>query len=311
MTGKISTEVDILSIGELLVDLISSDFGDDFSKVQDFKRVFGGSPANLAMNMARLGNRVELAATVGEDPLGTYLIREVEQLGVSTQRIRQCAEPTTAILVTRSTATADFIPYRGADQQILPSQLPGGEESWPKIFHTTCFALSKDPARTTILKGAERVAEAGGQLSLDANYARKIWPNRAEALEVVEQYCRLNALIKVSDVDYLRMFHHRMESPQAAAEYFLNSGAKVVCVTEGAKGLWVADQNGGVYVPGRKVAVKDTTGAGDAFWSGFLTAWLDGKGLEACGKAGRAMAELKVGHFGPLPAKVNRDLIYE
>ena len=311
MTGKISSEVDILSVGELLVDLISSDFADDFSKVQDFKRVFGGSPANLAMNMARLGNRVELAATVGEDPLGTYVIREVEKLGVSTQRIRQCPEPTTAILVTRSTATADFIPYRGADQQILSEQLAGTDGTWPKILHTTCFALSENPARTTILKMAEKVAGAGGQLSIDANYSGKIWPNRAEALAVVEQYCRLNALIKVSDVDYLRLFHHRMEDPQAAAEYFLNCGAKAVCVTEGAKGLWVANQQGGVYVPGRKVEVKDTTGAGDAFWSGFLTAWLDGKGLEACGKAGRAMAELKIGHFGPLPAKVNRELIYE
>ncbi|MEM1217512.1 MAG: PfkB family carbohydrate kinase [Bacteroidota bacterium] len=311
MTGKITTEVDILSVGELLVDLIGRDFADDFSMVKDFKRVFGGSPANLAMNMARLGNRVELAATVGGDPLGAYLIHEVKKLGVSTHRIRQCTDPTTAILVTRSTATADFIPYRGADKQILTEQLPAADGTPPRIFHTTCFALSKDPARTVILKAAERIAKAGGQLSIDANYSGKIWPDRAEALAVVEQYCRLNALIKVSDVDYLRLLHHRMESPQTAAEYFLHCGARAVCVTEGAKGLWVANQTNGVYIAGRRVEVKDTTGAGDAFWSGFLTAWLDNKGLEACGMAGRAMAELKIGHFGPLPEKVNRDLIYE
>lgn len=302
---------DILSIGELLVDLISVDFADDFSQVQEFRRVFGGSPANLAMNMARLGNRVELAATVGEDPLGTYLMQEVQKLGVSTERIRQCPEPSTAILVTRSKATADFIPYRGADLHILEEQLPQLGEPMPRIYHTTCFALSRQPARQSILTGAQRVAEAGGQLSLDANYSGKIWPDRQEALDVVEQYCRLNALIKVSDVDYLRLFHHRMGDAQSAAQYFLNAGAKAVCITEGAKGLWVADQQGGVEIPGRKVDVKDTTGAGDAFWSGFLTAWLDGKGLEECGKAGRSMAELKVGHFGPLPPQVNRELIYQ
>ena len=97
----------------------------------------------------------------------------------------------------------------------------------------------------------------------------------------------------------------------AAAEHFLQLGAKNVCVTLGGDGCFVADTEGGHFLPARKVEVKDTTGAGDAFWSGFLTACLDGHAILDAAKAARSMAELKLGHFGPLPATISKSLIYK
>ncbi|NJN34428.1 MAG: hypothetical protein HC817_09435 [Saprospiraceae bacterium] len=63
-------------------------------------------------------------------------------------------------------------------------------------------------------------------------------------------------------------------------------------------------------MPTRPVDVKDTTGAGDAFWSGYLTARLDGHGIKKAALAGRKMAETKLGIFGQLPQVIDKELIY-
>lgn len=66
---------DILAAGELLIDFISSDFADKLEDVKIFERFQGGSPANLCLNMARLGNSVKLIASVGRDDMGDYLYK--------------------------------------------------------------------------------------------------------------------------------------------------------------------------------------------------------------------------------------------
>jgi fructokinase len=121
----------------------------------------------------------------------------------------------------------------------------------------------------------------------------------------------MRAIVKVSDVDWKRLFNQTLIDPSVAATHFLDTGAHAVCVTLGDKGCLVASKNVSHFLPARLVEVKDTTGAGDAFWAGFLTAWLDGYNLLNCALAGRRMAELKLGHFGLLPLRVERELIFD
>ncbi len=302
--------IDIVSVGELLIDMISIDFAEKIDEVDSFKRIVGGSPANLAMNMKRLGNNVRLVSTVGRDDMGNFLMEYVRKLDLDTSLMRQTNVPTTLILVSRSKNVSNFEAYRGADTRISMSQLNDEVLSQTAIFHTTCFALSKKPAQTNILRGAKRAVELGCQLSIDANYAQKIWHNRAEAQRIVAEYCSYGAYVKVSEVDWERLYGAKLTDYEAAAEHFLNLGAKNVCVTLGGDGCYVADTGGGGFLAARKVEVKDTTGAGDAFWSGFLTARLDGHSVLNAAKAARRMAELKLGHFGPLPSTVSKELVY-
>lgn len=308
MTTK---SIDIISVGELLIDMISIDFAEKMDEVETFKRIVGGSPANLAMNMKRLGSNVRLISTVGHDDMGNFLMNYVKNLGLDTSLMRQTNVPTTLILVSRSQNVSNFEAYRGADARISMAQLNDKVLAQTAIFHTTCFALSKKPAQTNILRGAKRAVELGCQLSIDANYAPKIWENRVEAQRIVAEYCSQGAYVKVSEVDWERLYESKLEDPAAAAEHFLNLGAKNVCVTLGGDGCFVADTEGGHFLAARKVEVKDTTGAGDAFWSGFLTARLDGLPILDAAKAARRMAELKLGHFGPLPASVSKSVVYE
>ena len=302
--------VDILSCGELLIDFITAEFVQTLDEATLFKRTPGGSPANLCMNMARLGNNTMLAASVGNDDMGGILRNYVARLGVDVSYVVQVDEPTTLILVTRSAAVSNFQPYRGADAMLSIRQFPFSRFDDIAVLHTTCFALSKNPAQHVIMEAAEKAKRAGCQLSLDANYAEKIWPERREAQRLVSELCRLGALVKVSDVDWGRLYEDESPKPDTVIDHFLKMGASEVCFTLGAEGCWVADNTQRHFLPARAVEVKDTTGAGDAFWSGYLTARLDGKKLLECAMAGRRMAEIKLVHFGPLPDRVDRGLIY-
>ncbi len=302
--------IDILSAGELLVDFITAEFVQSLDEATLFKRVPGGSPANLCMNMARLGNQTMLIASVGNDDMGTVLRNFVARLGVDVSNVIQVEEPTTLVLVTRSAAVSNFQAYRGADAMLSIRQFPFSRFEEISILHTTCFALSKQPAQHVLLQAAEKAKRAGCQISLDANYAEKIWPDRREAQRVIAELCRLGTLVKVSDVDWGRLYEDNSPAPEAVIDHFLKMGAREVCFTLGADGCWVANNEERHYLPARPVDVKDTTGAGDAFWSGYLTARLDGKPLLDCAIAGRRMAELKLAHFGPLPDKVEREIVF-
>ncbi len=304
-------QFDILSVGELLIDMMSTDFADSLAEISNFQRLPGGSPANMCMNMARLGNKAKLVATVGKDDMGQFLLDFVKTLPIDCTDIQQVTNPTTLILVTRSKTVANFEAYRGADCQILSKQLNSKILKKVSIYHTTCFALSQKPAQNTILKAAHKAAKLGCTLSIDANYAQKIWPNRANAQKVVAEYCSLGAIIKMSEVDWERLYETPLTTPQESIRFLLDLGAKEVCLTLGGDGCWVANQKETHFIPARKVPVKDTTGAGDAFWSGYLTAYLDGHSLEERGKAGRKMAELKINQVGTLPDVVDRSSIYE
>lgn len=307
---NIAPVFDIIAFGELLIDLISTDYADDLSQAEHYKRLPGGSPANLAANMRRLGKQAALVSAVGQDAAGDYLLGYVQKLGLDTSRLRQVDAPTSLILVTKSKAVSGFAAYRGADAQIVldPTDLDWASQA--RMVHTTAFALSQEPAQTHILQAVKQAVATGAKASIDANYAPEIWPKRAEAQAVIGDYLALGALAKFSEVDYERLFQEKVTDPAQAAQRIRDLGAHLVCLTLGEQGVYVLSDQGGFHLEARKVEVKDTTGAGDAFWSGFLSAYLDQKSPLDCARAGRAVAEMKLGIFGPLPQQIDLTEIY-
>ncbi len=301
-------EFDIIVAGEYLIDLISEEFTEDLSAAETYRRRPGGSPANMGMNMARLGHSVALVASIGADPTGKYLLDYIDQYQVDTSGLVRVPVPTTLVFVTRSQEVSDFMLYRSADYQISDEQFWTVNPSSALIFHTTCFGLSMEPARSAILAAAAKAQASQRQLSIDLNYASKVWPNLEEAKLIIKAYVSRGALVKVSSVDWGRLYDTNAEdNPNAVLDHFLEMGANEVCLTLGGDGCWVANAEERHFLPTRPVEVKDTTGAGDAFWSGYLSAWIAGNTLLDRAKAGRRMAELKLVHFGPLGKNVDRD----
>ena len=302
----------LVSVGELLADFISHHVSISLIDAQDFRRYQGGSPANMATNMARLGNKAALVACVGSDNIGKYLSRQISESGVDIQFITtDPLEPTSVVLVSRTSGTPDFVAYRHADCLIRPEQLSNSLLTQAQLFHTTCFALSRQPAQDTILDAARRAQAAGCQVTIDANYAPSIWPDRQQAWRVLTDYFAAGALVKVSEDDAERLYGSP-QTPERVLSDFHQMGASVICLTLGSNGSLVSYDNGAkqARIPGRKIDVVDVTGAGDAYWAGFLTAHLDGYAPGNCAHAGAAMAKMKLTRQGPLPDKVDRKLLY-
>ncbi len=301
----------LVAAGELLVDLIGMDFTEDLYSAESFRRVQGGSPANLSANMARLGHSTALVSCVGQDNPGRYLIEQVAKTGVDTGFITVDAEhPTSMVLVSRTKGTPDFVAYREADTQLFAHHFPDILLGQASVFHTTCFALSRDPARSGILDAARRARALGVVLSLDANYAPSLWPDRVEAQRVIAEYVK-GGLLKLSDDDAERLFGREVEADEVFS-LFHGQGIQLICYTLGGDGSMISWEGGArrELYPVEPVEVKDATGAGDAYWAGFLTAFLDGHDPEVCAKAGARMAARKISSTTPLPAQLSSEFLY-
>ena len=309
---KNSRKYDVIAAGEFLADLIGQDFAPDLLTTDAFRRVQGGSPANLAANLARLGHSSALVACVGADNMGRYLLQEVSNVGVNTDYVAiDSKQSTSLVLVSRTQGTPDFIAYRVADYQLLSSHFPNSLLHEAAIFHTTCFGLSREPARSSLLDAARRARQAGVVLSLDANYAPSIWPDRQEAHKIIGEYVQ-DALVKLSDDDAERIFGYTV-APVQVLDFLHGQGARLVCYTQGARGSLMSWDGGRqkVSVAVEPVEVKDATGAGDAYWAGFLSAYLDGHAPDHCARAGARMAALKISSPIPLPARIDRNRLHE
>ena len=299
--------IDIICVGELLIDFIGHQVNASIKETDDFHRYLGGSPANVASNAAQLGLKSVLVASCGSDGFSDFSIQKLNERNVITSQIAKLENASTSIiLVSRSTGTPDFIPYRDADFQIMPNQIPDDLLKSAKIFHTTCFALSKKPAQETIVERAKKAKSLGLKTSIDINFSERIWPNREEAKRVLSEYLSTNPFVKLSEDDCYRLFAEA-KTEDFIFDYFYGLGASTICLTKGADGVVLSDKESGII---RKRAlpvaeIKDTTGAGDAFWTGFLYSQLQNKNWEVTIAIAQRLAVLKLQHIGGLPSGIN------
>lgn len=298
-------KTDILCVGEILIDFIGNQEG-TILQTRDYHRYLGGSPTNVAMNTARLGLNVKLVATMGNDGFGTYMLDKLSENKVDTSLCRSLDDtPTSVIFVSRTTGTPEFIAYRQADFRISEDQIPTSILKETKIYHTTCFALSKKQARETILAKADEAASLGVKPSIDLNYSPLIWDDRPLALETIKKYASYNPLIKISEDDMERIFGTISVGEMFA--FFHDAGAETVCLTKGADGVALSQKGGTLTeLPAVKIdKISDATGAGDAFWSGFLFAYIRQQPYEKCLETALKLAALKLQNVGRLPENID------
>jgi len=295
--------IDFLAIGEVLVDLIASEPKKSLSEARGFERCFGGAPANVAVNVAQLGGRSALIAKMGDDPFGAFLRERLEAYGVITQGV--VIDPhrrTSLTFITQGIHPPQFDLRRDADLHLTPEEIEGDLIEGSRIVHTSAFALAEEPSRSAVLLALAQAKGKGRRLSLDINYREKVWLNGDEAREVVGEALKSIDMVKASLEDVLALFGK--EEREDYLERLHRLGPGLAVLTLGGEGCLVSEGGRVTHIPTFPVEAVDWTGAGDAFWAGFILALLDGRTPERAARLGNRVAAIKgrgLGAIAPLP----------
>lgn len=257
----------ILFCGEALVDLlqVSEEGGLPVVRVLP-----GGSPANTAVALSRLGRPSALASRLGKDAWGDLVRSHLRSENVDTSLVVDADEPTTAAVVSLGgsrdaryhfyfTATAGAS-WREGD---LPHEVPDHLEA----FHLGSMAIAAGSGRAVIGRFVERVRDRA-VVSIDPNVRLGVIPDLAAYRQSLEALVGRCHLVRVSSED-LELLYPGVDAG-ACARAWCGLGPRLVVVSLGAGGA-LACLGGSIQsVPARRVAVVDTMGAGDTFSAALL-----------------------------------------
>lgn len=254
-------------IGEALVDLVPD------PAAGGFREAPGGSPFNVAIGLARLGNRTSLMARFADDRYGRLLRSAAGAEGIDLRAAPPAAERATVATAGVDDAgqvTYEFDMDGTADWQWTAAELrallPGTE-----LLHFGSIASWTPPGGARIADLVGDLRAAGGVLiSYDPNVRPSVFGERVRGIQMVERSVRDAHVVKASreDVEWL----YPELAPADVAARWSRLGAKLIVVTDGAEGATAhRGTRAPLHRPGRRVTVVDTIGAGDAFTAGLLT----------------------------------------
>jgi fructokinase len=257
--------VSFVVVGEALIDLVPAD--DDAYLARP-----GGSPLNVAVGLARLGQPTALAGRLSADSFGGVLRQHLERSGVDMRHVVGAPEPSTIARVELSDGQARYeFSAGGADFQWTPAELEFLPAS-AQAVHFGSLASWLPPGDAAIIGAVRRIRAAGTVLvSYDPNVRPALQPDAPAAREQVERSVALAHVVKASAEDVAWLYGSA--GPAEVAGHWLGLGAGLVVVTSGGDGATGWTRSGpAVSRPAYPAPLVDTVGAGDAFTSGLLDA---------------------------------------
>jgi len=283
----------IVSIGEILWDLIGP------------REYLGGAPLNFAAHAHKLGHKVFMVSGVGDDERGRRALRELEHCGISapfvqvlcghatgTAEVELAPDGKPRFLIQRP-AAYDFVDLTRTQLQAIAALQP----QWiylGTLYHASPRALA---STLTLLEMAPLARRF-----YDVNLRDGNWN-----LATVECLSSHANVVKMSDseAEFLDASFNA-DSGDGSVEDFCRRwsdqyGCQVICVTFGERGCGIYKDDAYVQVPGYKVEVADTVGAGDAFAAAFLHALEQGWETRRCGAFANALAALVASRPGAIP----------
>jgi sugar/nucleoside kinase (ribokinase family) len=289
----------VVVVGDLLYDLLARVEGSVALGIDSFTKIHaapGGSGANAAAWLARMGVETHFVGRVGGDALGEALAGELKRSGVTPHLARDPALPTGKVFVLVDGAgERTMITDRGAGEALGPQDLPetlfrGGH------LHLSGYAFSGGSRRETALRALRLAREAGMSASVD--------PSSVPMLEAIgpEHFLEWtrSANLCLPNLEEGALLAAEKD-PDLIAQTLLRYYSGIV-LKLGAKGAMYAGTSGEqVHLPAPPARVVDTTGAGDALCAGFLACRLSGASAAAALQRGVELAAQVVEQLGGRP----------
>ncbi len=310
---------DILAIGRSSIDLYSNDIGAPFPEIGSFGAFVGGCPTNISVGTRRLGLRSAVLTALGEDPVGDFILKFLNDEEVETKFV--CHKPghrTSAVVL--GIEPPDRFPlvyYRDncADIELTIDDVLAAPIADSHALLISGTGLSKEPSRSANLFAAEYAQSVGTTVFFDLDFRADQWHDpRAfgvvarSALRLVDIVLGTEEEVKaasLSDVSQLSITHSQISNPDiegdvnTAIETILSGGPKALVMKRGVEGADVYLSGGEIInADPFPVEVYNTLGAGDAFASGFIYGHLKDWGWERSAHLGNATGAIVVTRHG-------------
>jgi 5-dehydro-2-deoxygluconokinase len=288
--------MDVCVLGRIGYDLYAVEHNRPLAEVEHFARRLGGSSANIAVGLARLGMHVGIISAVGKDLLADYLLGFLAKEGVDTQYVRLVESHNTSLCLTEVSPPDRFpqVFYRQdpADLQVMVGATEEAYIRGARMFLTNGTSLAASPAREATVRALKAAHEAGLRTVLDVDYRASSWPSREEAGSAARSLLRWVDILVGNEDEVFLLTGERDARTQVRAA--LDSGTKMVVRKLGTKGVEAHTRHQTSVAEPFPVTVVSTIGAGDGFAAGFLYALDRNLPLEHCLRYGNAAAAVVV-----------------
>ena len=256
----------VIAIGEALIDFIPHEKGRALNNVENFLRVPGGAPLNVAAAVAKLGGKSQMLTKLGQDGFGDAILNEVKPLGVDVSRISRTKEANTALAFVslREDGERDFSFYRNpsADMLLSAEEICSEDFNERDILHFCSVSLIDAPIKEAHRRAIEIAKEKGCLISFDPNVRLPLWKQPEDCRKAILEFLPLSNIVKISDEEL--EFITGIKDEKEALDSLLTGDVKVIIYTKGTNGAEF------ITSPSFKVSAQDTTGAGDSFIGSLL-----------------------------------------
>lgn len=257
--------LDLYSIGEMVIDFIPGE------EEGSYVRNAGGAPANVAIAMARNGLKAGMCCSVGEDDFGRFLIKTLEENQVRCLKPVLCENAITTMafvsLAENGERTFTFARKPGADMFLSEEDVKEEDIREACIIHAGSCSLSASPALEATVRALKLGHEWKKLVSFDVNYRNLMWKDDQAA-------CAKTVLDLLPYVDILKISEEEVDMVGGEVGLFglmERCGLTLIVETLGSSGAKCYFDGQILTVEGKKAKAVDATGAGDAFWGGFLS----------------------------------------